>query len=123
MKIRIDQPVLSYNGEPIQAVKTQAVRNPDGSITPTEMKPLTFRDIFETTLDTHVQDHPLLAGESNKLYRIGMKILGSKRREEYDLTIDEIALLKKRVEVVYLTPIIHGRVGELFGDEVVKAEE
>ena len=106
MKIKIDQYVTNFNGDPIDL--------PDkGS--------LTFRTVIENALNAHDDKSVLTAEKKLAAFQIGVKLF-SKKLAEYDLTIDQVSFLKERIGLFY-GPVVYGRFLELIGDEVVKKKD
>jgi hypothetical protein len=122
MKIKIDQNITEFDGSPFEVTKTPATRNLDGSITPEITETLTFRAVIDNSLKVNVPNHPMTTEELIKAFRIGNRLSG-KKRDEYDLTTDQIVFLKLRVGLVYLSPVVYGRFLQLIGDESVKQLE
>lgn len=110
MKIKIDQVIKNFDGTDIAE-----------DIDSNKKVKVTFRAIIERTLHLHNDQNPLTAEKKQMAYQIGMKLL-SKKLDEYDLTIDQIAFLKERIGNFY-GPIIYGRFLELIGDEKIKVED
>jgi hypothetical protein len=108
MKLKIDQPVLNYDGSNVEL--------PDkaNSI-------LTFRTVIENTLNSHDEKHPLTAEKKLHAFQIGVKLF-SKKLEQYDLTVDQVGFIKERVGLFY-GPVVYGRFLELIGDQAVKLEK
>jgi hypothetical protein len=122
VKIKIDQNITEFDGSVFEVETYSAYRKADGAIVPAVNEPLTFRAVIENALKVNVPNHPMTTEELIKAFRIGNRLLG-KKREEYDLTTDQIVFLKTRVGLVYLSPVVYGRFLELVGDESVKPEE
>jgi hypothetical protein len=102
MKLVIDQPIQDFSGKSIVIGDTV----------------LTFRTVIENTLNSQSEQHPLTAEKKLHAFQIGVKLF-SKKLDQYDLTIDQVAFIKERVGFFY-GPVIYGRFLELIGDEAVK---
>jgi hypothetical protein len=106
MKIRIDQPVRDFSGKALENEKKEII---------------TFRYIIETALNSQSNENPLTAEKKLYAFQIGVKLF-SKKRDEYDLTVEQISFLKERIGL-FFTTIAYGRFLELIGDESTKLEE
>jgi hypothetical protein len=106
MKLKIDQPVLNFDGKVIETGDK-------------EKTILTFRNIIESTLNSQTEAHPLTSEKKLQAFQIGVKLF-SKKLAEYDLTVDQISFIKDRIGLFY-GPVPYGRFLELIGDESVKA--
>ena len=94
MKIKIDDPILDYDGTPIPGA--------------------TFRQVFSNVLHSASQQDVLTAEDKQKGFQIGVKLF-EKKLDEYDLTTDQIAYLKRRINVFH-GELIYGRFLQLIGD-------
>lgn len=107
MKIRIDQPIMDWEGKVV----------PSGE---TDTTPFTFRAVIGNCLNFQNNDNPLTAQKKLQAFQIGVKLF-SKKLDEYDLTIDQVTFIKERIGIFY-GPVIYGRFLELIGDETVRLE-
>jgi hypothetical protein len=98
MRIKVTEPVLDYPKEGAP----KPVETPDG--------PLTFREVFSQALNSVGPSEIVPAEKKSKLYAVSLKLYGS---ADVDLTVDEAALIKERVGIIYNAPLIYGRVCEL----------
>lgn len=117
MKIKIDAPVLDFDGT---IIETSGLTKEALLAKPTLSVPLTLRSILEQVLSSQIDGKPSTAEEKIKAYRIGIRLLG-KKLVEYDLTTDQIVFLKDRLGQL-TSPVVYGRFLELIGDEAVKEE-
>ena len=107
MKINIDQLVLGFDG-------TTPVEDVPGT-------PLTVRKVIENGINLQDERNLLTAEQKIKAFRIGVR-LNTKKRPEYNFTVDEAAFIKERVGIYY-SPVVYGRLLELLGDEKVQLPE
>lgn len=125
MRIKVTQPVLDYEGNPLLANKT----NPDGSPVLGDdhrpvQEPETLRSYLVLALNNkaRTETEPIGAEEAAKRYQLTTKLYA---KNEVDLTLDECVLLKARVAAVYDSPLIVGRIGDVLEGrkvEVLAAE-
>jgi hypothetical protein len=106
MKIKLDQPIKDFSGKVVEDEKKE---------------PVTFRSVVETALNAQSNEHPLTAEKKLYAFQIGVKLF-SKKREEYDLTIEQVSFLKERVGL-FFSVVAYGRFLELIGEPVVEKEE
>jgi hypothetical protein len=104
MKLKIDQPVLNFDGSHVE------LPGQDKTV-------LTFRTVIENTLNSHDEHHPLTAEKKLHAFQIGVKLF-SKKLEQYDLTVDQVGFIKERIGLFY-GPVVYGRFLELIGDQAV----
>jgi hypothetical protein len=98
MKIKVTDPILDYpkDGDP------KPVESPDG--------PLTFREVFNQALNSFTPNETIPAEKKSKMFQITLKLYAG---NDVDLTVDEASLIKERVDVIYNSPLVYGRVCEL----------
>ena len=122
MKIRIDVPILNFDGSSIETEITPArwVRPGDPPI-PAVMEALTYRNVIENAINLQSDAQPLTAEKKLKAFQIGVR-LNAKKLAEYDLTVDQIAFVKERVGMFY-SPVVYGRFLQLVGDTAITPEE
>lgn len=116
MRVNVKQPVLDYEGKPLTTNKT----NPDGSVVmgqnnrPVQI-PETLRTYLVTALNNKAnsETEPLGAEEAAKRYQRSTKLYA---KNEVDLTHAECTLLQERINAVYESPLIQGRVADGFRD-------
>ena len=130
MKIKVTDPILGYDGNPyqqgsvvmtaslIEAIKIQSKEEVLKQLEKTLQEPLTFRDVFNTSLNTLAKDENLSAQNKSKCYEITKKCFAT---SEPDFTQSQITFLIDRVEKVYVLPLVIGRVKEIF--EIKNTEE
>jgi hypothetical protein len=122
MKLKIDEPVRDFKGNIVE-VPTPPERNGGKVIKPAGQEVVTFRTIIEGALNQPGErDQVLTAAKKLTAYRIGINLLGGKKRAEYDVSSDQVAFLKERIGMFY-SPVVYGRFLELIGDEPVHPEE
>jgi hypothetical protein len=98
MRIKVTDSIMDY---PKQGAP-KPVETPDG--------PLTFRAVFDNALNSVVANEVIPAEKKSKQFALTLKLYGS---SEVDVTVDEAALIKKRVGLIYTSPLVYGRVCEL----------
>lgn len=105
MKLDVTQVLKDYQNKPI--FKSEMEK---GEMVKTEEK-LTLRDVISIAINATPanRNKPMTAEEKNKAYQISIKIWSEK---EVDLTIDQLAFIKKRVVDVY-NPLVAGRVSDI----------
>lgn len=114
MRIKVTQPVLDYEGSPILIDKTKS----DGSIVLDENSrpvkvPETARQYMVTALNNKArhENEPIGAEEGAKRYQLSTKLYA---KNEVDLTLDELSLIKARVVALYGDmPLIVGRITDM----------
>ena len=75
---------------------------------------LTYRDVFATALNGYARDEQPVAEVKAKAFQLSTKLY---EKKEVDLTLDERALIKERVNKIYASPLICGRVAELLEEK------
>jgi hypothetical protein len=104
MKLNLDQNILNYDGKPVELPPQ-----------PDNPKPLlTLREVVEKAISLTKEGEILTAEKKLYVFQLGIKVL-SKKRKEYDLTSDQLAFLKERVNTFY-GPLVYGRFLEFIGD-------
>lgn len=98
MKFKITEPIMNYEGKPFMENE----------------KPVTYRAIFNLALNSFQQDEKPTAEEKAQAFQLTMKIFSS---NEIDLTVEERALIQKRVDMNYNYPLFIGRTKEFLGDK------
>ena len=100
MKIKVTQVLKDYEDKPI-------LQNG---------KPLTFRDMVSTALNAVQlrEEKDLTPEDKNMAFQLSIKLWAS---EEVDFSIEELAFAKKRCEAVLLSPLVLGRVCEIFKEK------
>lgn len=99
MRVKLTEPILDFEN---RAILEAGV-------------PLTYRGVFYTALTGRRADEALpLAEEKAAAFALGLKLFSA---AEVDLTADEIVMLKKRVDAVYPSPLICGRVSQFFEEK------
>ena len=89
MRIKVTEPILDYENEPVEK--------------------LTYRAVFSASLNNQEQGEVLATDQKAKMYELSHKIFAS---QEIKLTVDEAALLKERV-AKFFNPLVYGRVCDL----------
>ena len=105
MKIDVTQVLKDYENKPIFRSET----NERGRIVQSKEK-LTLRWVISTAVNTSTQGKPMTAEQKNKAYQISLKVWKDK---EVNLTVDDLAFIKKQVGEIY-TPLVFGRVSDIF---------
>ncbi len=114
MKIKIDEAIKEFDGTVVQI---------DEMVSGVQTKiPFTFRKVITIACSAEIPSNPLTSEEKQQAFQIGVKLLGSKKRTEYDITTDQAGFLKKRVGTIY-GPVVYGRFLELIGDLTIEKDE
>lgn len=104
MKVQILTEVLGYDN------KSVPTKDEDSG----KMRPLTWKDVATIALNNVGPENKVMTGEQiAKSYAVSNKIYASK---EPDLTVNELAYIIERIDVVYTSPLICGRAKEFFND-------
>lgn len=123
MKRKITDPVLDYENKPFctgQTVVTASLidaieKRPKDEVLADLKKsltdPMTWRDVFNTALNSQAKDEHLTSQDKSQCYQITKKCFAT---NEPDFTTKEAAFIIDRVEKIYIMPLIIGRVQELF---------
>lgn len=94
---------------------TGNIKNYDGSDTD-----LTFRDCIIQSLNSVVEsDSNVSLDDKTNMYKISLRVAAD---DEVDLSVDERALIKTRVNK-FFSPLVVGRVSDLFEDGQSTGEE
>ena len=122
MKIKITDPILDYENNPfvekVTVLKSSIidVLKRDGSkedlllqLGKIFQEPLTYRDVFNTALNSLAKDEIMTAQDKSKSYEITLKCF---KTNEPDFTTSQVAFIINRVEKIYNLPLIIGRVKE-----------
>jgi len=103
MRINSDQVVLDYDGKPIE-VPALGANGVDG---------LTLRRIITQALNSvSPGDKPLNAEQKLRAFQISVR--ASNPGKPLDLKVEDMAFIKERVSAAYTSPLIYGRVCEVF---------
>jgi hypothetical protein len=137
MKVKITESILDYDGKPLKENEIKLSKQlvgeframVSGKTTTTELcfeflekeiqkEPLTYRVVINNALNSPLLKEDgkaeiISAGDKAKCYEITKKIFASK---EVDVTPSQIAFICEKVDKVYLSPILYGRVCEFFGN-------
>lgn len=137
MKVKITEIILDYDGKPLRENEIKLSKQLVGEFksmvsekkTTTEQclgflekeiekEPLTYRVVINNSLNSPLLKEDgkaeiMSAGDKAKCYEITKKIFASK---EVDVTPSQIAFICERVDKIYLSPILYGRVCEFFGN-------
>jgi len=123
MKIKIISPIPDYENNPfiektivlksqiIDALKQGVAK--DDIISELEKifkEPLTYRDVFNTALNSLAKDEVMTAQDKSKCYEITLKCFAT---NEPDFTTSQVEFIINRVENIYNLPLIIGRVREV----------
>jgi hypothetical protein len=95
MKYDLRTKILSYDGKPLKESGEE----------------LTLSTVCLVALNNFSRDETPTAEVKSKCFQISCKISNTK---EPDLTIPEVSLILERVDKVYSSPIVCGRVKEFF---------
>jgi len=101
MKITVTDPLLSYEGKPLTE------KDENGKDVQ-----VTYRDIFVRALNGVAPNEQIGAETKAKLYLLIGKLYKDK---EISLTVDEAALIKERVGLLF-NALVYGRVSEVLDD-------
>lgn len=96
MRIKLDEPIRDYKGQPIKVSETSEEH-------------FTYFDVFVNALNNQITGELLTAEEKNKMYQITRKMYSDKNP---NFTTDQLTLLKERVGKIY-PPLVYGRVCDL----------
>ena len=72
------------------------------------------RRLLTTALNSVAPNETLTAEQKAKIYQLSLKIWS---RKEVDFTIDDLAFLKERVNKIFVSPMLCGRIGDIEGNE------
>lgn len=108
MKINVVGTVKGYDGNDL-------FNNTINSKGESSKKPLIYRDILSTVLNSVLPNEVFTVDQKAKLFQLSVKIYAS---DEVDLSIEEAFLIKSRAEKVYNSPLFYGRICALFDDKV-----
>lgn len=101
MKITVTEKLKDYENKPLIEDENSVV----------------LRDIFAIALNNNSSVEDQLTPELKlKVYKLTQKIFAT---DKVELTVDEAALIKERVGLVY-TPLIYGRVCEVLDGKVTE---
>ncbi len=92
---------------------TQKIQDYDGKDIPLSVEdstPLTIKDIFFTALNNPGKDEMLTAEDKNKAFQLCVKMT---QQNEVDFTVDDLSFIKERVNKIWTSPLICGKVNEL----------
>ncbi len=95
MKLKITEPVLSYEGKPIK----------DGT------REINWRDVIYVALHNFQKDEIPTGEMKAKSYAITTKAYNA---SEIDLTVNEVAYVLERIDKIYSDPLICGRAKDFF---------
>lgn len=109
-KYKVTEPILGYEGKPLQSEEND--RRPDGTIERKTVA-LTFREAMTNSLNGTVPGETLGAEEKARAYALTVKLYAG---NEAELTSTEKTFIEERVAKIYTSPVVYGRVLELFGD-------
>src|SRR3990172_6713002 len=126
MKIKITDPILDYDNnkfvEKVTVLKSSFIDviksggSKEDLISQLEkifQEPLTYRDVFNTALNSLGKDEIMTAQDKSKSYEITMKCF---KTNEPDFTTSQVEFIICRVEKIYNLPLIIGRVKEALGE-------
>lgn len=107
MVLKINKPILNFAGQPLAHWNQPSVK--PGESLPDKYKELTYGDVIREVLAA-----PRKEAESGddklKRFSLGLRCVA----DEVDLTVEERALIKELVLEFNYTPVIYGRIHELF---------
>lgn len=98
MKFKVTEGILDYKNQPIKEGEEQ----------------VTYRGVFNMALNSFEQEEKPTSEEKAKCFQLTLKLFSN---NEVDLSVDERALIKSRVEKIYNSPLIFGRVTEFLEKE------
>src|SRR6478672_410929 len=116
MRLNVKQPVLDYAGKAILVNKTNsdgsAVIGADGR--PVQ-EPETLRAYLVNGLNlkARTETEPIGAEEAAKRYQLTTKLYA---KNDVDLTLAEATLLLERIQAIYDSPLIQGRISTCWRD-------
>lgn len=98
MKINLKQTIRGYEGK-------ESIENG---------KPIILRDIISTALNNFLRDEIPTAEVKNKAFQLSIKLYSG---NEADFTLDDRAFIKERVDKIFPSPLICGRVAEILEEK------
>ena len=123
MKVKVTNPILDYENKPYQTgatlvtselitvIEKLSKEEVLQKLKPLLPEPLTYRDVFNTALNTIIKDEVMTGQDKSKAFEITLKCFANK---EPDFTTSQVEFIIARVEKVYLLPLIIGRIKEVF---------
>lgn len=111
MRINVLNGIKDYEGT---YLKDRKVDSDGGAIVEdgkVVLEKQTIRSILITALNSAAQGEVLVAEDKAKIFALSSKLYGSK---VVDLTLDEMVFIKDRVAKIFNSPLIYGRIQELF---------
>lgn len=117
MKVKTTEVLTSLQGEPLREMEAydnekfiSSEETPNENPTHTRRKEITLRDVCVAALTSGFEGEArMTAPVKLELYLLSVKIF---QNDEVDLTVEEIALVKKRIGII-CPPLIVGRAYEL----------
>jgi hypothetical protein len=100
MRIRVNTPVLDYEGKPV----------PDGKGS------LTYQKVFAVALNTFGEDDKPAPEQMAHIYSLSVKLYDN---DEVELTLEDAALIKERVGKTF-NPLVYGRSCDLLEGKTTK---
>ena len=121
MRIDVTQAVYDYEGKPISKNKTDAKGK---LVLDADNRPVqesqTIREFFTTALNSATQNETFTAEQKAKAYQISLKLWAGK---EANLTLDDRAFLKERINLIFINPMLCGRLCDILeGNEATEVE-
>lgn len=111
MRINVLNGIKDYEGNYLKDRKVDDDGNAvvqDGKVV---MEKQTLRSIIITALNSTGSGEVLVAEDKAKIFALSSKLYASKNVE---LTLDEMVFIKDRVAKIFNSPLIYGRIQELF---------
>ena len=124
MRINVKQHILDYEGKPLMAKKTNSDGSPvlDENHRPIQ-EPETMRNYLVLALNNkaRTETEPIGTEESARRYQLSTKLFA---QNEVELTSKEIVLLQDRIDAIFDSPLIVGRIGDILeGREISLPED
>jgi hypothetical protein len=121
MRINMNQAIKDYAGKEI----TQPKRDENNQLLLDEnnqpiIEPQILRDLLTTALNNVAPNETLTTEQKAKIYQLSLKIWSGK---EADFTVDDRAFLKERVNLIFVSPMLCGRICDILeGNETSPTE-
>jgi hypothetical protein len=120
MRINLKQTIRDYAGkeltQPMRGDNNQPVLDEDGRPV---TEPQILRDLLTTALNNAAPNETLTAEQKGKIYQLSLKIWSGK---EADFTVDDRAFLKERVNLIFVSPMLCGRICDILEGNETEAE-
>lgn len=120
MRINLKQTIRDYAGKEITQPKRDDDNKPvlDENYQPV-IEPQILRDLLTTALNSAAPNETMTAEQKAKIYQLSLKIWSGK---EADFTIDDRVFLKERVNLIFVSPMLCGRICDILEGEPDRAD-